>query len=387
MTPQNPVSSVHICLISQQPMANLIPLLHEKPTTAIFLVSPEMTEVARRIRDVLRRHGIKVEMYSVASAFKYDLILKACEQLTKEHTQASLTLNVTGGTKIAALAAFQACYFADHSNIRIIYCDTEHDHLLQLTPESTTDMLKPNLVPIRDYLACYGLQTNSDGSPPPDSEARRSHLHDLATLLVRNEGLLSKLNSACSNLPSHASFANIDINRLGSGAEQLSPLLEKCQVARHTGSNNLNINNQDSIFFCNGGWLEEYAFWTVQGLSVKGMKPAMNVTVTWDTPGKKTTKNEFDVLFTHRNRLHLISCKAANPERETSSGTRATEALNELDTLIDRAGGIFGKPMLLSARRLSDFDRIRAKEMKILLVDGQEVLNLAQHLRSWLKLG
>jgi hypothetical protein len=84
--------------------------------------------------------------------------------------------------------------------------------------------------------------------------------------------------------------------------------------------------------------------------------------------------------------LHLLSCKAANPSRKTATGTKAVEALNEIDTLSDRAGGLFGRPLLVSARRLADSDRERAKKMQIGLIDGSDVLALKENIRRWLGL-
>jgi len=321
----------------------------------------------------------------IASAYDYGTILEACEQVLTEANAKDLVLNVTGGTKITALAAFQAFFFSRDSG-RIIYCDTEHDRLLQLAPKNSESPLARDLITVNDYLACYGLPKSSGGKPPAGSEKRRTHISSLAALLVRNESLLSKLNSALSSSDSKKQFANIHLNVLGKNGEELAGLLEHCGVAERTQSHNIHIPSRGSLFFCKGGWLEEFVYWSIKNLSVKGLDLAMNVKVQWDGAGRKPTENEFDVLFTHRNRLHFISCKASNPERKTASGTRATEALNELDSLADRAGGLFGKTMLVSSRRLSEFDRSRAEKMKICLVDGPEVLRLPQHLRSWLKL-
>ena len=58
--------------------------------------------------------------------------------------------------------------------------------------------------------------------------------------------------------------------------------------------------------------------------------------------------------------------------------------MNELDSLKDRAGGLFGRGMLVSARNLRDEDRERAKKMKIELVDGKEALRLGERLKAWL---
>ncbi len=375
----------HVCLISGQPIPNLLPLLQENPGKALFIVTPEMQDQAARLEKVARRRGVAVSFLHIASAYDYGTILEACEQVLTEANAKDLVLNVTGGTKITALAAFQAFFFSRDSG-RIIYCDTEHDRLLQLAPKNSESPLARDLITVNDYLACYGLPKSSGGKPPAGSEKRRTHISSLAALLVRNESLLSKLNSALSSSDSKKQFANIHLNVLGKNGEELAGLLEHCGVAERTQSHNIHIPSRGSLFFCKGGWLEEFVYWSIKNLSVKGLDLAMNVKVQWDGAGRKPTENEFDVLFTHRNRLHFISCKASNPERKTASGTRATEALNELDSLADRAGGLFGKTMLVSSRRLSEFDRSRAEKMKICLVDGPEVLRLPQHLRSWLKL-
>lgn len=382
---KNSNHQVHVCLISGQPIPNLLPLLHERPGKALFIVTPEMQDQAVRLEKVVRRYGITVTVLRIDSAYDYRAIVDTCEKLLAEPGKEELVLNVTGGTKITALAAFQAFFFSRNSS-RIIYCDTEHDRLLQLAPENSESPLVQDLITVNDYLACYGLPKSNGGNPPAGAEKRRSRVSSLATLLVHNESLLSKLNSALTSSGPKKQFANIHLNVRGKEGEELAGLLEHCGVAERTQSHNIHIPTEESLFFCRGGWLEEFVYWSVKNLAVKGLDLAMNVKVQWDGTGRKPTKNEFDVLFTHRNRLHCISCKASNPERKTASGTRATEALNELDSLADRAGGLFGKTMLVSSRRLSEFDRSRAEKMKICLVDGQEVLRLPQHLGSWLKL-
>jgi len=368
---------VHVCLISDQPIPNLLPLLLDKPAEAIFLVSPEKTAQAELLKKVVQPHGIRVAIEET-SAYDFDTTATCCEKLL--NNGGALTLNVTGGTKIAALAAFQAFYF---DNRRIIYCDTEHDQILQLAPERRSTPISDNLIKVRDYLACYGIPRVSGGETPAGAEKRRAHLTVLASLLIRQERLLGKFNSALERQDKKP-YADISLNELGDGGEYLSAVLTQCEIATLAGSGNLHIPSKEKIFFCKGGWLEEYVYWTIRGLGIKGLNAAMNVKVKWDGKGRQPTENEFDVLFTHRNRLHLVSCKASNPERVTTSGTRATEALNEVKALKERAGGLFGKPMLVSARRLRAEDRERASKMEIKLVDAQEVLRLKEHFYSWL---
>ncbi|MGB9617842.1 MAG: Card1-like endonuclease domain-containing protein [Desulfomonilaceae bacterium] len=373
----------HVCLISAQPIPNLLPLLLERPQKAIFLVSTEMTAQAERLKRVVQPRGIAVACQEIP-AYDFDEVSNICEEILKRHEDPNdgpLVLNVTGGTKIAALAAFQVFYFADR---RIIYLDTSHNRLMDLAPANRSMPVEDNLVKVRDYLTAYGM--NPVENKNNTQSRRREGLDDLVNLLVKNDGLLSRLNSAIDRCESQdKSYANISLNELGAGAEELAGLLERCGAAKRTTSTNLHVSSPEKIFFCQGGWLEEYAYWTVKALGMKGLDLVMNMTIEWDEKGRRPTENEFDVLFTHLNRLHLISCKTANPARKTDSGVKATEALNELDALAERAGGLFGKAMLVSARRLRDADRERAKKMKIKLVDGNEVLKLKEHLREWLK--
>jgi hypothetical protein len=155
-TRQNVSKSIHICLISDQPIANLLPLLLERPQQAIFLVSPEMKAQAERLKKLVKPRGIMVTIKEIPSAYDFNAIINVCEEIKKEAeaTNADLILNVTGGTKIAALATFQSFYF---NNRRIIYLDTTHNQLLQLAPETTSVPVQENLVKVHDYLVAYGM--------------------------------------------------------------------------------------------------------------------------------------------------------------------------------------------------------------------------------------
>jgi hypothetical protein len=76
-----------------------------------LLVSPEMKAQADRLKKIIQPRGIAVEMREIASADDFAAMQQTCEGIIAENPEAELTLNVTGGTKIAALAAFQAFYF------------------------------------------------------------------------------------------------------------------------------------------------------------------------------------------------------------------------------------------------------------------------------------
>lgn len=374
-------SPIHLCLISGQPIPNLLPILQENAQQAIFFVTPEMTSQANRLQKVLKNHGCAVEPIPIPSAYDFEQVAEECSRLLDRYG-ARLILNVTGGTKISALAAFQSFFFAD-CGPHIVYCDTSRHRLLQLAPENRETPLADNLLTVRDYLSCYGMPPTNRGTLPTNAPRRAPHLRALADLFINDTRLLARWNTALEGQNKQKDFANINLPALGRGAEKLAAILEKCGAGQRTQTDNLHVSGEEHLFFCKGGWLEEYVFQTMRELALPGADARINVEVAWEGEGRKETTNEFDVLFTYNNRLHLISCKASNPDRVTASGTRATEALNELETLADRAGGLYGRAMLVSARPLSEYDRSRAEKMRVELVDGKKVLRLAEHLQQW----
>ena len=374
-------SIIHVCLISQQPIANLLPLLLEQPKKAIFLVTTKTKPEAERLKKVVKTRGINVECIHI-DPFDFAGSVEQCTRVLAEHGE-NLVLNVTGGTKVTALAAFQSFFFAD-GNQRIIYLDMSRDRLLQLAPEEP-DVTRhiTNLISVRDYLSCYGVTITNTPPAEHQSRTRKKGLKKLCELLINNEKLLGRLNSHVSNTPTRQ-YATISLSELGNQAEELALILTECGVATRTRDACLQIPSEKDMFFCNGGWLEEYVFETIADLGIKGVKPLTNIEISWDGSGRQPTTNELDVLFCHRNRLHVISCKTSQLDRQTEDSTKGKEALYELDSLSNAAGGLFGKAMLCSARTVKKHTCDRARLQKIEIIDGSKLLQLHDLLKKWI---
>jgi len=145
--------NTHVCLISDQPIPNLLPLMMEQPAAAVFLVTEQKKEEAQRLRElVTKRLGTKVSEWLIPP-YGVEGVTAVCEQLLREIGRDDLTLNVTGGTKVSALAAYETFYSAD---CRVIYVNTATNELLTLAPTEKHEPL-PDLLDVPDYLAAYGL--------------------------------------------------------------------------------------------------------------------------------------------------------------------------------------------------------------------------------------
>jgi hypothetical protein len=138
--------------------------------------------------------------------------------------------------------------------------------------------------------------------------------------------------------------------------------------------------------YLKGVWFEEYVYMTAKSLDPAEIK--LNVKGKWHPTGRNSPRNEFDIMLSKRNRLYYISCKTANPDRKGGDDEEGVgkEFLYELVSLSDRALGLFGKRMLVSARQVSDpAVRKRAEILNVDLIDGRNIATLKDNLRQWLR--
>ncbi len=144
----------HICLVSDQPLPNVIPALHEKIDHIVLLSSPEMIKNRNLLQRFFKERNVKVSLFEI-DAYDFNLTLAVCKKMLDDNNGEDLTLNLTGGTKMAALAAWQQCWFST-KKVRIIYVDTANRLLHELGDHLTSELLPANLLTVKEYLVCFG---------------------------------------------------------------------------------------------------------------------------------------------------------------------------------------------------------------------------------------
>lgn len=377
--------NIHVCLVSDQLTPNVIPALYEKPERAILLASEEMQVKAKQLQEIFSSRGIKTGIVRIA-AYNFSEVVRVCKTIIESEPDALLTLNVTGGTKIAALAAFQEFYMESK---RVVYMDTANQRLLEMGDEPKEIEMSGNMLKVKEYLACYGksFAPGSKGQPPAGEKERRPHTAQLCRLLVAKPELLKALNREVEkHKESKKPYFNLPFNLLPEGGGKLCGLLLESGVASQGPGESVNVNGKDNLFYVGGGWLEEFVYGAVAECGLPGLDLCMNVNLEWRSAGKKTTRNELDVAFCYGNRLNIISCKTSNLDRKEVDSAKGKEALYELDSISDKIGGLFARPMLVSAHRLSSVSLQRASDLGIKVVSGHDVPGLGKYLQSgWLK--
>lgn len=98
-----------LCLIGEQPIPNLLPILHYKPSCVLLVHSQRTLRVAENLAAVVKSQQAqtRVEKCLVTDAYDVADILDRIEQTLNAKPTTQLLVNLTGGTKPMMLAAFE----------------------------------------------------------------------------------------------------------------------------------------------------------------------------------------------------------------------------------------------------------------------------------------
>jgi len=376
------MSDIHVCLVSSQPIPNLVPLKMEElvPQKVILLVSDDMKVQADRIKKVIESWKLKIERYPIAP-YNLEAARETCLNILAKFENDEVTLNVTGGTKIMALAAFEV--FREMKK-PIIYVDT-HDKEIQVLSPRPEKLKFKGVVKVKPYLAAYGQNITQEDTDLQRVKKHQDITNKLVSEINRFEKAVSRMNKYSAPLRKVKTFpVEIKIDKKDFSLSAFKELLSLfCNGGIIELKNNAIIfTNSADVNFASGGWLEEYVFSVVLSLSPTDIK--MGIEVEWDQKGPKPPTNEYDVVFTHNNQLYLIECKTKRFKGDDRK-INGADMIYKLDSLRDAAGGLFGKGMLVSYGELTDNQKKRLKANKLEYCDASNLKNLKQKIKEWIK--
>lgn len=106
-----------INLIGEQPIPNLLPILHFKPEKTIVLHTPKTRAVANRLKKI----QINIQLVETKP---YDYLNNIKKLQSVYNPENKYIFNITGGTKIMSAALFQ---FALETESKVIYIDSQNN--------------------------------------------------------------------------------------------------------------------------------------------------------------------------------------------------------------------------------------------------------------------
>ncbi|MCC7201906.1 MAG: DUF1887 family protein [Nitrospirae bacterium] len=374
---------IHVCLVSAQPIPNLIPLRMDElsPEKVILLESKDVKAQAQRIEQVIKTWGIKVvrcpiEPYDLESA------RETCLNILAEIDKDEVTLNVTGGTKIMALAAFEV--FREMKR-PIIYVDTQNRNIQTLSPAQKELKFK-GVIKVKPYLAVYGQDIVGENTFLDIVKKHRPMMQRLIKDIAIFEPVISVWNTVYAvparntkRYPFHIDIESGHTSWKAFG--KLTDLFETGGIVQ-LADGKLIFPTEVDTMFASGDWLSEFVFDTVLNLSVTDVH--MEVDVKWDRKGHEPTTNNYDVVFTCNNQLYLIECKTKHFEGKEKEGSN-TDLIYKLDSLKEATGGLYGKGMLVSYRKLTNAQISRLEANGLKYCHGVGLKNLADKIKEWIR--
>lgn len=382
---------IHVCLVSDQILANLIPALMERPEKVVLVASAEMKQRGQDLRLVqaLSRYGIPTETVDDVPDVSLNTIRRYAEALRdtllESEPSAIVTLNATGGTKLMMLGFVEV--FRQKA-IRTIYADTAHRRVEEI---GGTEIEMDNVLDVPGYLAAQRIRIDRIDS---DEESRRDAIDQRAELtrfigtnIVKLQAGIKILNGmlakAIEKDPSTRQdrLAKPDFELQKGAWDDFEKLLVRATALGllewQKGSKSGRFANLESARYLSGIWLEEYAWLCARDSSPFDARMGVHRAGNGDEE-----INEFDLLAAHGNQLLYVECKTANYQWQIG---KANQDAYKIDSLSRLTRGLFGETWLLSAIEPPQELLERTRELRIRVLGPQEISNLGSHIAEWMK--
>ncbi|MHB8743779.1 MAG: Card1-like endonuclease domain-containing protein [Sulfuricaulis sp.] len=372
-------ATAHVLLVSAQAAPNLLPALDRemKPDEAILLVSAKMQARADALEKVLMQAGVRTGRIALANEHDFAALESTLFDVAASRDGQAVALNVTGGTKLMALAAQSIAQAAGWS---VFYVDADTDEVIWLGKNATLRHKLTEQLKLRHYLMGYGFEMDSGAELPRFGQLCHDLIETLLSQISSLEQPLGQLNWLAQQAEDKNTLSVI-LTPQQQDSRSLEALLRNFKEAGV-----LQVTDDHVIFpdenrrgFAKGGWLEHYVFRVVGGLShelgIRDKHANLKVTDANDV------KNELDIAFMARNRLFVIECKTARMDQELHP--KANDTLFKLAEVCRRVGGLGTRGLLASYRPLRDAEKRLARALGIELICGADLARLDEKLKRW----
>lgn len=385
------MKTIHVCLVSDQTVPNILAAEHFG-ADELALVSTEKMEAkgkSRHILDCLKARGLDYDDRHHVLRVDQDAMSDCRRQLQGwigGREASAFTVNLTGGTKIMSIAAFE--FFRDYG-ARMIYIPIPRNEYVTVFPRRGGDPADPlpQRLSVQEYLTAYGLRADNGKHLGPMADAARRRAETARWITENYDGVKMLLKLLGGGLRAHRATKKKAV----AFAEKIPEptRIEKMMLRRMGFEVNGNCIakalTKSEIHFVTGGWLEEYCYNTVAGFLGQGVDDAAIGT---QIKGPKGAANEYDVLFTSENALYTVECKSLDQESDMKA-----EALYKVAAL-QRDFGLRVRSFLVSTSpHILDGDgclkpavAARADQLNTVVVAPHEVLQFRTCLVKTLKL-
>lgn len=295
-------------------------------------------------------------------------------ELAIQDGQNEYHLNLTGGTKIMALAAFSFFQGAPWQ-VHYYYLPISNNVIHRVGNAAENRAIPVTYeMGLMAYLQSYGLAVAAADFSAP-----------LKPIDVSTKILAYHTGQAESRGKSHFWSGIAPIKPLrGKGRSYKIDQHPKLRQVIHDLEMPLldeQIMLPQEIQYLTGGWFEEWVFQEVKvALKLSERMIARNLNIYWLGEETEFGNNELDVVFMYKNTIHIIECKSGLGNR-TKVKEQFTRALNQLAAFRRKMGLRVEMAFVTLSQHLRDDDgelaehySVRANVLSIQVLDGQDIV-------------
>lgn len=375
------MTDLHLCIATGQNAANFIPLKQLRADEVWILETPEMKkqQSAKALSMALKavEDPPQVRVLPFDDSTPLAMTQAAFKLADGELDGRDVVFHVTGGTKLMVLAIHQQLSNLESGSgrYRLLYADTQRQTLDWMGAKPTQEAMAEVLT-LDELLVLRGYRTTSDTRPAKDQQraaARAEVTRFMGEKAAMLKGFFGALNYRGRKAASGDSLVQeFDYLPGGFGATLLKKSHAHELLSVNQALNSVTFASPEAAEYFAGGWVEEYVFLKLVGISRPG-KYATNVRIQHNLT---KTQNEIDAMLVKHNRSLIIECKAKKQDD-------AQAAIYKLGQLVKQVGGLMSRGLYVSARQVSETDRNRAREYGIDVLAADELASLNQYLREW----
>jgi hypothetical protein len=310
---------VLVAPVGEQPTPNLIPVFAAGPegyTHVQFLISDDrkIRSVAENLHRALaedeQTSTVQVLEHLTMDAWDLRKAREDCARAIEKHSNARITVNLTGGTKIMSLAAYQEARAAASP---MVYVNTEAGELIRFGANGEPVAREPFSVkiPIQTQLRAAGREL-MDGAQSASAISRERT--EFVRWLVDNhagayERCLKKvvIEMKTAQKP-WSQETQLSFCPQGKGLEALQRLAALNLVTWNQEQRRIQATSEPAWGFLNGGWVEAYALIALDTSKLFD-EVLGNVRI-------QGFVGEIDVMVTRNGRLGIVECKTRGPYGE-----------------------------------------------------------------------
>jgi hypothetical protein len=321
------------------------------------------------LADFIKSKEVETEIYSLGYAYDFaELQERFLELASKIEHEESVAVNLTGGTKLMTIAAQMV-----FESRPCFYVVPEKDQILVLNSENPTAYKIQDQIRLHDYFAIHGYKVTAW----KHKKKVAASAVELAEAILKKYDVYKKQMGVLNALAAKAedAFSLSVRNEISDDTCNLLDLFYKQGSIKYYDDKKIEFASEEARDFCKGFWLEEYILSELEKVDQQvGLQDFAGSIQIESSSG---TRNEIDAAFLFNNELYVIECKTA---RMSKTGS---DVLYKLETIRGYAG-LYTKSIIATFKGMSPFDRKRAQDLKINLIEGRDLNRFAERIVAML---